>query len=214
MLSCVALCVVALATTASANFTANLFIDQVLNEMRFQVSQNALDPFYVLPFDIKVKSNGIGNRDLKAIFSQGTLTGLAMLGRRGDCSYGTFGLGMKLGCYISLRPIGVSLNGIVKGDWIFGAMHSITTSTSLGADSYALIEVQGARGRQAVLDRVTVKPLTMNTFVTRGRLDLNKSRLDDFVKHIHAEITRQLDITLRGTYSSVLATVVSRHFMP
>ncbi|OQR71224.1 hypothetical protein BIW11_01536 [Tropilaelaps mercedesae] len=211
MLLSIAFCAVASAMATSANhIAANTFMDQVFDDMRVLVPQNGLDPLKAVPFTFIVKSNAITNRDLKANFTQGMLMGLSTLIRLGDCSYGTFGVMLKLGCYGTLFPIHAVINAEVTGDSIFGSSHEITTATSVLPKSLVLIEVVGYRGDQASLTHIGMVALAMNTTVIHGRLDLNAARFKDFENQLQDQLANQLTEIFKGTYGSLLQSMVRK----
>ncbi|OQR78696.1 hypothetical protein BIW11_00260 [Tropilaelaps mercedesae] len=208
------LCALALAVFASANGTVNNFIDNVLYDMSLQVPRNGLDPLRVVPFQVKVKGNGITNRDFKANFTQGSIFGLSGVTRQGDCTYGTFQGLMKMGCYVTFRFVKIIMNADVKGDQISGTKHAISTSTAVMPNTLALVEIQGHRGGPAGLANIIVNAITMNTTVVQGKLDLKSSRYQEFIKQTHTQLSNQLHGIVHGTYAAALRTVLSRRFMP
>ncbi|MFD3337423.1 hypothetical protein ACFWV1_33060 [Streptomyces sp. NPDC058700] len=203
------------ASTQPAHDTsANQFFDQLMADMRRQAPVSGLDPMRLRPFKIKIKANGSTNRDVKADFTQGSLTGLASLTRQNDCAYGVYGSMMKMGCYVSLQPVAALMNADVTGDSNLGNTHEISTSTSISPDTFALIEITGPRGSQARLDRITVKAVTMTTSVTKGKFDLDSSRFNQFARQTNHSLARQVTLSLQADYAHVLATVLAGRVMP
>lgn len=64
----------------------------------------------------------------------------------------------------------------LQGDTLMVKTHSISTSSQVQKNTYALIEIQGARGGEARLSKITVPSVTLTTSVIQGKLDLNSSR--------------------------------------
>ncbi|XP_003739354.1 uncharacterized protein LOC100904931 [Galendromus occidentalis] len=205
---------ITLASVAHGDFIANHFMDQILNEMRVQVTNGGLDPLRANPFNVFVRKNGAFNHDCTGQFLQGSGYGLSNIVRLGDCTYGPYGNGMKLGCNVALSSFKFMMNADIKGDTFSDKTHSVSTSSQVHPRSYAVIEVQGTRGFAARLDKITVPSITLTTNVIQGKIDLNSARFTDFVKQVNGNLATQLAMTLTNAYSHLFANVVTQHAMP
>ncbi|MEV0374888.1 hypothetical protein AB0I10_34785 [Streptomyces sp. NPDC050636] len=199
---------------AANSSAANYWMDAVMGDMRGGVLNAKLDPMVMAPFSIKVKANSITNRDVKVNFTAGSMYGLSSLGRLGDCTYGSFGADMKMGCYVSLQPVRVAMNADVKGDSFSGNTHPISTNSQVQSTTFALVEFRGRRGQAPTLDNISIKLVTLATSVTSGKLDLNGSRMQDFIQETNQDLSIQLVAAISDRYAEVLRTISARRPLP
>jgi len=200
---------VALIGGIHGDYRTNQWADSVFSN----VSRKALDPMNMARFTFNVSSNGSTNRDVKADFLQGRLSGLSKLARSGDCTNGTKGADYVIGCYVKLQPIVVQMNADVKGDVIRGVTKHINTQSNVASNTTALIEFYGRRTGLSKAT-VSVKSITLSSRLTGTKLDLNTQRMNAFITTMNTQISGQINNALTSYYQTALFDVAKTQKMP
>ncbi|XP_003739351.1 uncharacterized protein LOC100904498 [Galendromus occidentalis] len=199
----------ALVGTALGDSAANMMMDRILKDLWTEIEHAGLQPTALSPFNLRVKASDDTQKDFKANFTQGSLHGLRLLERHGNCEHGFF----RVACYVSLGSLRAVVNADVEGDLNGEKPHSISISSKVH-QSFLRIKFYGGKGSPAQLIPLTVGPIDLVSKVEQGKIDIERRRFYDFEEQTERNVARQISSILSGRFSAVLHTVASRHLMP
>lgn len=190
---------------AGSKFDSNIYMDHLLSVSFPQyVRAFGLTTSKLSSFSLKVKKTSVTNRDLKAEFHNGAMTGLSLT-RLGDCSPpGWQGTNVTLGCYVSLSSLRASYNGTAKGDNVLATNKTINVDAFF-IGSKAFLETTSAPGSVPTVKTWSILPLTTRLSFSR-KLDLNKTRQQKFEsevrRNVENSVTSALYLRVRDALNS------------
>ncbi|XP_064472795.1 uncharacterized protein LOC135387615 [Ornithodoros turicata] len=186
------------------------FLDNCLTVVLPQYTRR-LEDYALESFNLKVKKTGLTNRDLKAEFHDGKMSGLSAppgLRRVGDCGPVRQGLDTILGCYISLEGLKMSYSGSARGENLAGTNRSVDVEATL-VQSKGFIELLRKPGSPPTLKSWTVLPLSFRLSFSRS-LDLNSERKHGFEEQVKSNIEVASISVLYGPLREALVTAIDK----
>ncbi|XP_064474011.1 uncharacterized protein LOC135388387 [Ornithodoros turicata] len=161
-------------------------------------------------FNVKVLKTWYTNRDLKAEFHNGRLTGLKQaraLRKVGDCSRLQEGTTVTWSCTVEFTALKAAYDGTARGENLAGINRSLNFEANF-LQPRGVVEIQFFRSTLPVLKSWRVLPLNMSFSFSREP-DLNdqrrKSLEDELKRNIGVSVTR----VLYGPFQQDLNTTVS-----
>lgn len=203
-------CVLSLAVTvAVANDRVNIFIDDVLYDLR---SHQLLENPVILPARKPIEVNGS-----KAKVSQLLVYGLNQVTRLGDCNYWISNRFSSvrtpfeaIQCNITLDSVRLEMDAEVTVRFLEGT-DNISTRSTIASGNLALIEIQGEPDGPAILYRIRSLP-TMHTELLEH--NFNPEHLRHILEKINSEMSEGFLFALEVAFSEGIRRALDMRRMP
>lgn len=213
MLSYSALCTLALATVASANYAATSLFDEVLADMRYYAWDNDFDPLPIESFTVKANQTLFTYDNPTISITNGLIIGLSSLYREGNCTYGTYSGEMKMGCYITFTPVHLVMDASIYNS-AHESQHVFAVSSYFDHGSCALVEFTRSRLGRLSLDEFQFENFEITTRIIQDEPNSVVIKGTDLVKQINFNITKQFMKIIFHMYVYILNYVAKRYSMP